>query len=89
MKLSVPWNGCSAVGVLVRRDLVKAGRSEAVYIVPIGIQYRYVKPPWRQLDWLLSQLEADSGLPCRIEQSATPDWEKLTIKGSCVRASPF
>jgi len=61
VKLSVPGTGCSAVGVWCVEDLVK-GRSEAVYIVPIGIQYRiYVKPPWRQLDWLLSQLEADSG----------------------------
>jgi len=69
--------------------LVKAGRSEAVYIVPIGIQYRYVKPPWRQLDWLLSQL-ADSGFVQGIEQSATPDWEKVYYQHFCVRrASPF
>jgi 1-acyl-sn-glycerol-3-phosphate acyltransferase len=70
--------GVAQLGFWCVEDLVKAGRSEAVYIVPIGIQYRYVKPPWRQLDWLLSQLEADSGLPVqRIEQSATPGWEKV------------
>ncbi len=44
-------------------DLLKAGRSEQVFIVPIGIQYRYVEPPWKSLDKLLSELEAASGLP--------------------------
>ncbi len=31
-------------------------------ILPVGIQYRYLTPPWQPLDRLLSQLEADSGL---------------------------
>ncbi|MDZ7956170.1 1-acyl-sn-glycerol-3-phosphate acyltransferase [Nostoc sp. DedQUE09] len=43
-------------------DLQKANRSETVIVVPIAIQYRYVEPPWSKLDWLLSKLEADSGL---------------------------
>jgi predicted transcriptional regulator len=34
-----------------------------VIIVPIGIQYRYVEPPWKALAKLLSELEAESGLP--------------------------
>jgi hypothetical protein len=33
-----------------------------VWIVPIGIQYHYLQPPWSKLDQLLSQLEADNGL---------------------------
>jgi hypothetical protein len=44
-------------------DLVKANRTEEVLIVPIGIRYRYINPRWAKLDWLLSKLEADSGLP--------------------------
>ncbi|MBR8835406.1 MAG: 1-acyl-sn-glycerol-3-phosphate acyltransferase [Stigonema ocellatum SAG 48.90 = DSM 106950] len=43
-------------------DLVRSHRTEEVLIVPIGIQYSYVNPPWAKLDWLLSKLEADSGL---------------------------
>ncbi|MEH2169726.1 MAG: 1-acyl-sn-glycerol-3-phosphate acyltransferase [Nostoc sp.] len=43
-------------------DLEKANRSEIVIVVPIAIQYRYVEPPWSKIDWLLSKLEADSGL---------------------------
>jgi len=50
--------------------------------VPIGI-YRYVKPSWRKLDLLLSQLEADSGLPVqRIDQSATLTRKRFTINDS-------
>ncbi|MDZ7968127.1 MAG: 1-acyl-sn-glycerol-3-phosphate acyltransferase [Nostoc sp. DedSLP03] len=43
-------------------DLEKANRSETAIVVPIAIQYSYVEPPWSKIDWLLSKLEADSGL---------------------------
>nr|WP_322714533.1 1-acyl-sn-glycerol-3-phosphate acyltransferase [Nostoc sp. ChiSLP03a]MDZ8215787.1 1-acyl-sn-glycerol-3-phosphate acyltransferase [Nostoc sp. ChiSLP03a] len=43
-------------------DLEKANRSETAIVVPIAIQYSYVEPPWSKLNWLLSKLEADSGL---------------------------
>ncbi len=70
--------GVAQLGFWCVEDLVKARRSETVYIVPIGIQYRYVKPSWRKLDWLLGQLEADSGLPVQlIEQFATSEREKV------------
>ena len=59
-------------------DLAKAGRSQTVWIVPIGIQYRYVTPPWRKLDRLLSQLEADCGLPVQtLGSQAGPGQEKV------------
>lgn len=44
-------------------DLAKANRPETVVIVPINIQYRYVKPAWPRLNRLLTQLEQASGLP--------------------------
>ena len=70
--------GVAQLGFWCVEDLLKAGRSETVYIVPIGIQYHYIKPPWRSLDKLLSQLEADSGLPVqRIDKSAVNDPEKI------------
>ncbi|MEN9202773.1 MAG: 1-acyl-sn-glycerol-3-phosphate acyltransferase [Thermostichus sp. DG_1_6_bins_120] len=43
-------------------DLAKAGRSEAVVIVPIGIQYSYAEPSWPSLERLLQRLEKVSGL---------------------------
>ncbi len=55
--------GVAQLGFWCVEDLIKAGRSEQVFIVPIGIQYRYVEPPWKALEELLSKLEVDSGLP--------------------------
>ena len=54
--------GIAQLGFWCVEDLIKGGRSEKVLIVPIGIQYRYVTPPWKALEKLLSDLEADSGL---------------------------
>ncbi len=54
--------GIAQMGFWCVEDLIKAGRSEKVLIVPIGIQYRYVTPPWKAIEKLLSELEADSGL---------------------------
>ncbi len=54
--------GVAQLGFWCVEDLLKANRSEEVFIVPIAIQYSYPKPPWEKLDWLLSKLETDSGL---------------------------
>jgi len=54
--------GVAQLGFWCAEDLLKANRSEQVFIVPIGIQYRYVTAPWQQIEQLMSQLEADSGL---------------------------
>jgi hypothetical protein len=54
-------------------DLIKAGRSEAVSIVPIGIQYRYLNPDWSRLDRLLSQLERNCGLPIYGDETERPE----------------
>jgi hypothetical protein len=56
--------GIAQMGFWCVEDLLKAGRTdEKVLIVPIGIQYRYVNPPWEPLEKLLTQLEIDCGLP--------------------------
>ncbi len=55
--------GVAQMGFWCVEDLLKAGRTEKVLIVPIGIQYRYVNPPWQPLEKLLTQLEIDCGLP--------------------------
>lgn len=43
-------------------DLLKAGRTEEVIILPIGIHYQYINPPWQALAKLLTQIEIESGL---------------------------
>jgi 1-acyl-sn-glycerol-3-phosphate acyltransferase len=43
-------------------DLLKADRPEEVWIVPVGIKYHYVTPPWEAIEHVLSQLETDCGI---------------------------
>jgi hypothetical protein len=54
--------GIAQFGFWCAEDLQKAGRTEEVVILPVGIQYRYVTPPWQAIDRLLSELEAVCGL---------------------------
>lgn len=63
--------GIAQFGFWCLEDLKKAKRPEDVMIVPLGIQYCFVTPPWRSLADLLSQLEAESGLQ--------PDSTHLTL----------
>lgn len=43
-------------------DIQKAGRTEQVLILPIGIKYHYITPPWTAVEQLLSGLERDIGV---------------------------
>ncbi|TAE53100.1 MAG: 1-acyl-sn-glycerol-3-phosphate acyltransferase [Nostocales cyanobacterium] len=54
--------GVAQMGFWCVEDLQKAQRPETVFILPVAIKYSYVNPPWQKIDWLLSKLEADSGL---------------------------
>jgi hypothetical protein len=55
--------GVAQLGFWCVEDMKKANREEQVFIIPISIKYSYINPPWQKIDWLLSKLEADSGLP--------------------------
>ncbi|MEG3986315.1 1-acyl-sn-glycerol-3-phosphate acyltransferase [Microcoleus sp. S28C3] len=83
--------GIAQMGFWCVEDLLKAGRTEKVLIVPIGIQYRYVNPPWQPLEKLLTQLEIDCGLPPldRTEianlETANPDSENPNHKFQYLR----
>ncbi|MDV3348282.1 1-acyl-sn-glycerol-3-phosphate acyltransferase [Leptothoe sp. LEGE 181152] len=65
--------GTAQLAFWCAEDLAKAGRSESVYIIPINIQYRYVKPAWSRLGRLLARLERDSGLPADVSHSAVSE----------------
>jgi hypothetical protein len=54
--------GTAQLGFWCVEDLLKAGRFETVWILPIGLQYRYINPSWHRLDQLMSQLEDNFGL---------------------------
>ncbi|MEG3842285.1 1-acyl-sn-glycerol-3-phosphate acyltransferase [Microcoleus sp. herbarium14] len=70
--------GIAQMGFWCVEDLLKADRTEKVLIVPIGIQYRYVNPPWQSLEKLLTQLEIDCGLAA-LERADTANLETENI----------
>lgn len=63
--------GVAQLGFWCAEDLRKRGRSEQVYIVPIGIRYTYANPIWMRLDRLLSRLERDTGLPPLVQNEGS------------------
>jgi hypothetical protein len=54
--------GISQLGFWCVEDLRAAGRPETVLLLPLGIKYRYLTPPWQQLEQLLTELETETGL---------------------------
>ncbi|HEY9645937.1 MAG TPA: 1-acyl-sn-glycerol-3-phosphate acyltransferase, partial [Chroococcidiopsis sp.] len=62
--------GIAQFGFWAIDDLKKAGRSERVVILPVGIQYHFVDRPWSVLEALLQELEIDSGLTPAVPQPA-------------------
>ncbi|MDB9488674.1 1-acyl-sn-glycerol-3-phosphate acyltransferase [Dolichospermum circinale CS-1225] len=69
--------GVAQLGFWCVEDLKKANREEQVFIIPIGIKYSYVNPPWKRIDWLLSKLELDSGLPVRKTSEIGQEREEI------------
>lgn len=52
--------GIAQMGFWCVEDLAKAERTEQVIVVPIGIQYRFINPPWDKVEALLRKLEVDA-----------------------------
>jgi hypothetical protein len=66
--------GVIQLGFWCMEDLVKAGRSEQVVIVPVGIQYHFVEVSWKRLEAVLEELEKDVGLPLDQAIDASVSW---------------
>ncbi|WP_404786593.1 1-acyl-sn-glycerol-3-phosphate acyltransferase [Altericista sp. CCNU0014] len=54
--------GVAQLGFWCAEDIHKAGRSEETFVVPIGIQYSYIQPPWAKLEALMGEIEQSCGL---------------------------
>jgi 1-acyl-sn-glycerol-3-phosphate acyltransferase len=55
--------GAAQLGFWCAEDIHRAGRSEETLIVPIGIHYSYIQPPWAKLEELMGEMEQSCGLP--------------------------
>ncbi|MEA5567411.1 1-acyl-sn-glycerol-3-phosphate acyltransferase [Anabaena sp. UHCC 0399] len=70
--------GIAQMGFWCAEDLQKAGRTEQVLIVPVGIKYSYVDAPWNAIAQLLDDLAIASGLPVdTTPHSQIPDLESM------------
>ncbi|MGB3788118.1 MAG: 1-acyl-sn-glycerol-3-phosphate acyltransferase [Phormidesmis sp.] len=65
--------GVAQLGFWCAEDLARDRRSEKVYIIPIGLQYRYEQACWPELQKLLARLETESGLSQLEELAPTAD----------------
>ncbi|MEO0771354.1 MAG: 1-acyl-sn-glycerol-3-phosphate acyltransferase [Cyanobacteria bacterium J06649_4] len=65
--------GVAQLGFWCAEDLQRDNRTESVFVLPIGIQYRYEAPNWNRLARLLVKLESDSGLESAGVMAPTPD----------------
>lgn len=54
--------GIAQLGFWCAEDLQKSDRREEVFIIPVGIKYFYITPPWAKIADLLTQLEKDCGI---------------------------
>jgi 1-acyl-sn-glycerol-3-phosphate acyltransferase len=61
-RMSVLEPGAAQLAFWCAEDIHKAGRAEETFVVPIGIQYSYIQPPWTKLEALMSDLEKSCGL---------------------------
>lgn len=72
--------GISQLSFWCIEDLAKAGRTEQVVILPIGLQYCYINPPWTALRQILTELEADTGLALEYPDVANDASEATLYK---------
>jgi hypothetical protein len=71
--------GIAQFGFWCVGDLQKAARPEQVMIIPLGIRYKYLTPPWGAIAQLLSTLEQDLGLEPVSHSSLSATDETATI----------
>ncbi len=75
--------GVVQMGFWGAEDLAKAGRTEQMMILPVGLQYHYIGDIWTQIDQLLMRIERECGL---VKPSIEPQarYERLYALGAYV-----
>jgi 1-acyl-sn-glycerol-3-phosphate acyltransferase len=69
--------GVVQMGFWCIEDLQAAGQQQEVWILPIGIQYRYQDQPWPAIDRLLQELELDCGLAVMPGHTSEVRYQRL------------
>ncbi len=69
--------GIAQLGFWTMEDLRKAQRKEEVIILPVGIQYFYLTPPWENIAQLLQEVEQDLGIHPPVQEAKDRFKEEL------------
>ncbi len=64
--------GLPQMGFWCLEDLAKQGRELPVVVIPIGIQYGFVRPPWAEMGRLLAKMEQLCSLPVLAQLPSDP-----------------
>jgi 1-acyl-sn-glycerol-3-phosphate acyltransferase len=64
--------GVAQLALWTADDLARAGRPEAMVLLPLGLQYRFIRPVWPAIEALLRQLEEEAGLRS-LDHRAEPE----------------
>jgi len=54
--------GIAQIGFWAAEDLQKAGRTEDLLIIPVGIQYEYSEEAWSKIDQTITTIEKECGI---------------------------
>ena len=76
--------GIAQFGFWCVDDLLKANRSETVFIVPLGIQYFYVDEPWPAIAQLLTDMEVEMGITPPPDAEVAPLLSDVTAIASAL-----
>ena len=63
--------GIAQIGFWAAEDLLKAGRTEEMLIIPIGLQYEYSSDAWVKIDQAIITIEKECGLTKAAITTAT------------------
>jgi 1-acyl-sn-glycerol-3-phosphate acyltransferase len=64
--------GVAQLALWTADDLDKAGRTEVMQVLPIGLQYSFTAPVWPAIERLLRELEVEVGLPPSADRTLDP-----------------
>ncbi|MEN9216383.1 MAG: 1-acyl-sn-glycerol-3-phosphate acyltransferase, partial [Gloeomargarita sp. HHBFW_bins_162] len=81
--------GLAQMGFWCLEDMTKQGRELPVVILPIGIQYGFLHPPWQKICALLTQMEHYCGLPVGKELPPDPEQRQEYVYGRLLRLADY
>jgi len=81
--------GVAQMGFWCLEDLTKQGQELPVVVIPIGIQYGFVRPPWEKISQLLTRMETLCGLPVMNQSPETPTERQEWLYGRLLRLADY